>query len=299
MSDIWKLETIRSDNLELIILPGIGGRLWDIKFQGRSLLFQNQELHGYIPDLQNLLDLPTQSPHFGFPLWGGEKTWIAPDANWTNGAPYPSLDSGPYRAIEMSAGHVTLRSEVCPHSNLQVEREIRLVDGFSFTVQHRIINRGPHVRDVGIWSVMMLNHRTRIAVPGHDLKTYVVFGDTEGFWAASDQGLICDCHEQGEFKVGLRNPDSSVLLSLGDEVEITWMRCESSRPKVEDTFAHGYPLEVFNSGDYAYCEAEWHGTLQTLSPEDTTEFTQCFTVWTTEVPQSLTETELELLKCMS
>jgi hypothetical protein len=299
MSDVWKLETLRSGDLELTILPGIGGRLWDIKFQGRSLLFQNQELQGHIPDLKNLQELPTQSPHFGFPLWGGEKTWIAPDTNWTKGAPYPSLDSGPYRTTEMSAGHVTLRSEVCPHSGLQVEREIRLVDGLSFTIQHKTINRGPYIRDVGIWSVMMLNHRARFGIPGRDLRIHGVFGDPEGFWTSSDQGLICDCSYQGEFKVGLGNPNSSILLCLGDDDEATWMRCESSRPKAEDLFAHGYPLEVFNSGDYAYCEAEWHGPLQSLPPEDTTEFTQRFDVWTTEIPVTLRETELELRRCMS
>jgi hypothetical protein len=299
MSDIWKPVTLRSGELELSVLPGIGGRLWDIHFEGCSLLFQNQDLQGRIPDLQNLLDLPTRSPHFAFPLWGGEKTWIAPDTDWASGAPFPALDSGPYATTEMNTKHVSLRSAVCPQSGLQVDREIRLVDECSFVIHHKITNRGQYLRNVGIWSVMMLNHRARIGVPGQDLQTNSVFGDPEGFWTSSDQGLICDCDNQSEFKVGLTNPSSSILLCLGDDDNITWMRCECSRPKAGTQFAHGYPLEVFNSGDYAYCEAEWHGPLQSLPPEDTTEFTQRFDVWTTEIPVTLRETELELRRCMS
>lgn len=102
MPDIWKLMSLVSSDLELTILPGIGGRLWDVAYRGQSLLFQNPDLNGFLPDLENLRDIPTQSPQFGFPLWGGERTWIAPDTNWLDGSPYTALDSDPYEVVEGS-----------------------------------------------------------------------------------------------------------------------------------------------------------------------------------------------------
>lgn len=108
MPDIWKLETLRSGDLKMVILPGIGGRLWDVVFQGQSLLFQNRDLEGIVPDLNQLRGLPTRSPQFGFPLWGGEKTWIAPDTNWPDGAPFGALDSGAYEVVDASPAHITV-----------------------------------------------------------------------------------------------------------------------------------------------------------------------------------------------
>ena len=114
MTDIWKQESLSSGDLDLVILPGIGGRLWDVRFQGHSLLFQNQDLLGFAPDLEELKDYPTRSPQFRFPLWGGEKTWIAPDTSWPSGAPYAALDSGPYETISAECNQITLRSPICP-----------------------------------------------------------------------------------------------------------------------------------------------------------------------------------------
>ena len=32
----------------------------------------------------------------GFVLWGGDKTWLAPQDRWTDGDPFLDLDSGAY-----------------------------------------------------------------------------------------------------------------------------------------------------------------------------------------------------------
>ena len=36
MADRWDVITLQVENLHLQILPGIGGRLWDVKFHSRS-----------------------------------------------------------------------------------------------------------------------------------------------------------------------------------------------------------------------------------------------------------------------
>ena len=59
----------------------------------------------------------------------------------------------------------------------------------------------------------------------------------------------------------------------------TWMICETAPPDPKQTFAHSHPLEVFNSGNYPYCEAEWHSPVEHLKPKATMLFTQEFSIW--------------------
>lgn len=299
MPDIWKLESLRSGDLELIILPGIGGRLWDVAFQGQSLLFQNPDLEGFLPDLENLRDFPTRSPQFGFPLWGGEKTWIAPDSNWPDGSPYSALDSGPYEIAVDSPAHIALQSVVCPDSGLQIEREIRLNGGTGWTIQHSVTNRGQQGRDVGIWSVMMLDHAARIGVAGHNLESTTVFGHPENSVSIGKAALICDCSTPREFKVGIGHHNSRTFMRLDQSDTPIWMSCETDHATSDDRFAHLHAFEVFNSGDYPYCEAEWHAPLQHLSHGESATLNQHFAVWADRPPFLLAKIELELMSCMS
>ena len=47
-----------------------------------------------------------------------------------------------------------------------------------------------------------------------------------------------------------------------------------------ESYAHGHNIEVFNSGDYSYCEAEWHSPSQRLRPGGEITFTQRFEIST-------------------
>ena len=76
MADRWDVITLQVENLHLQILPGIGGRLWDVKFHNRSLLFQNSDLIGLSVDETNLTALPTRSPQFKFQLWADDATFF-------------------------------------------------------------------------------------------------------------------------------------------------------------------------------------------------------------------------------
>ena len=126
MSDRWSVLHLQEGDLQLTLLPGIGGRLWDVEFQGHSVLFQNSDLEGLAVDEARLTDLPTRSPQFGFPLWGGEKTWIAPDSAWTQGAPFPVLDSGAYEITTHGSTQIEMTSAICPVSHLSVTRRIAM-----------------------------------------------------------------------------------------------------------------------------------------------------------------------------
>jgi hypothetical protein len=304
MSDLWTTHELTSDDFTLVCLPGIGGRLWDIIYKGHSLLFQNPDLLGTTPDLSNLQALPTKSPQFSIPLWGGEKTWIAPDSLWHEQAPYPELDSGSYDVTSNNPEQITMRSKVCPLSGLQVEREIALRTPSTWTINHKIINRGPSPRTAGIWSVMMLDRPARIAAvsDGSEANFEVVFGDPEECVSSNGRFLLHHCNKPIEFKTGADTSSSKVIIRLGSELSGAYLACSIPPRESKDKFAHGHNFEVFNSKDYDYCEAEWHSPEQSLPVGSCTEFRQEFCIWSgNDLPADidLLRSEQELLACMS
>ena len=302
MDSVWNTNRLSSGDLELVILPGIGGRLWDVVFAGHSLLFQNPDLIGSDPDLEDLSQLPTRSPQFGFPLWGGEKTWIAPDQSWINGAPHPVLDSGPYQITELGQNDVSLLSEICPLSGLQVRRRIAVNSSESWSIQHEVKNCGTADRLTGIWSVLMLDRPTRIGLQiGNEGTAKTVFGDAGDLFVLHGANAIFKCNRAREFKIGVNNPMGKVFAMLGEPESGVWLDCATALPSVHDQFAHGHNFEVFNSDDYAYCEAEWHAPARDLKPGESVSFDQHFQVRSSSDQLSgddLTLGEQELLTCM-
>lgn len=299
MSGIWTVLSLEKGDLELKLLPGIGGRLWDIAFRGRSLLFQNPDLIGRAVDLNALGELPTRSPQFGFPLWGGEKTWIAPDSAWIGGAPFPMLDSGPYGVESQTCDRIAMASETCPLTSLSVQRRITLASETEWSIEHQITNKGAAARHVGIWSVMMIDHRASIGVATSAPTIEPVFGNAGTLVQPADAGIVCTCAERQEFKVGLPNPDGRTLIRFGDGD--TWLLCATDPQEEADAWAHGHPFEVFNSGDYAYCETEWHSPAKTLGRGEAMSFRQTFRIWSgDQVPGDigLGPSDQELITCM-
>ena len=297
---IWQKVSLRQGPLNLIVLPGVGGRLWDIQLDGRSILFQNPDLNGIDFDLSTINHLPTRSPQFGFPLWGGEKTWLAPDTDWPGGAPHPVLDSAPYAITAATDRTVSMASDRCPVSDMIIDREIALLSSSAWTVTHRLHNAGETSRVCGIWSVMMLDHPAIIGVPGQQIRLTKVFDEHGGRAALRAEGAIARCDGKDQFKIALDNPYGASLLRVTNDP--IWLLCRTPAPAEDAVFAHGQPFEVFNSGDYSYCEAEWHSPRETLAPNETLAFQQTFHVWQGDQPPhktELTNTERDLMRCMS
>lgn len=299
MSANWATHSLSTDEMELVLLPGVGGRLWDIVFRGERLLFRNPDLEGVAFDVDNLAGLPTRSPHFGFPLWGGEKTWVAPDRNWPDAAPHAALDSGAYTIETLTDTEVLMVSERCPVSGLRVSRRIEVRSEHSFNIEHSVANEGGNSRETGIWSVMMLNHPVTIAVSSSRPEFLPVFGAANDQVETHAQATICICDRKAEFKVGLSCDAGLSLMRVGPTP--VWLSCRTEPPAGGDVFLHGHPCEVFNSGDYAYCEAEWHSPAKILDPGSVMSFTQRFelqggndTLLDTEKHQSIRE----LMSCM-
>jgi hypothetical protein len=296
----WTIHRLEWNALQLDILPGVGGRLWDVVVDGQSLLFQNADLIGRVFALDALEALPSRSPQFGFPLWGGEKTWIAPDTHWVEGAPFPALDAGAYAVRTSHTKEIRLESPVCPLSHLQICRHIKLTSPVSWSIEHTVQNCGNSERQIGIWSVMMLDRRTVIGIPASAPRWDKVFGTPDAHVTPKPSGLVIRCESANEFKLATPNPTGRVLLRVGRAAR--WLLCETAVPRNQDSFAHRLPFEIFNSGDYDYCEAEWHAPTALLEPGQTSRFFQSFHVLeqtSDTASNALTETELDLITCMS
>lgn len=297
MPDRWSVLHLQQNDLRLTLLPGIGGRLWDVEYRGRSLLFQNPDLEGLAVDDTRLDGLPTRSPQFGFPLWGGEKTWIAPDTAWSNGAPFPVLDSAVYEVISQDNTHVEMASDICPVSELSVTRRVALISANSWTIEHSVRNHGDTTRPTGLWSVMMIDTPAKVGVSTENPSVHPVFGSANGMVAVHGNCVVADCTRQQEFKIGLPNPHGRTLMCCGDGGP--WLKCSVPEPQKGDRFAHGCPFEIFNSGDYAYCEAEWHSPLGNLGPKETLQYQQTFDICDQKDAALILTSDRELVSCMS
>lgn len=130
----------------------------------------------------------------------------------------------------------------------------------------------------------------------------LVFGDASGRVAHSGAFTMADCGQPQEFKIGLRNRGSRVLMRLDGGPQPLWLTCSSVPWQAQADYAHGHGFEIFNSGDYPYCEAEWHSPARKLAPGESITFEQYFTAGTENDVFSGSGTslkELELMTCMS
>lgn len=275
----WQEHYLIKGDLTLVLLPGIGGRLIDIRFQGQSLLFNNPDLSLIQFNLNELAELPTKAKHFPFPLWGGEKTWVAPNNLWPSGAPYPLLDSGSYEFEWINCHSVSMTSLVCPISGLKIVRTISISSdkAATWSIHHSLKNCGEDTRYCGVWSVMMVRRPVTISyAQPTDTQINTLFGNHSGCIEAMDgYTAICCTHAQ-EFKVGVQpdQPSADCMMLLGgDRFLLNSLLVDMSAPNL---YAHGHALEIYNSGHYDYAELEWHSPARHLAPGESIELEVSF-----------------------
>lgn len=284
----WPALRLRQGALELFVVPAVGGRLMSIRHAGDELAFVNPALAGKIatdePDAWAAL-----CGEWSFPLWGGGKTWVAPESRWPGGAPHRDLDSGAYKVVttwsdERSMG-VELESPVCSQSGLQIHRRISLdAESPTWTTVHGLSNQGSIVRECGIWDVLMLNRPARIEIPLdaqvsglHDVVRQIAGkgpiadiceSDILGF----EPGLLrIDCEHAVEYKFGVAHSHGEIRVILPGKAGSHRYRRISA---VDDhaQYAHGTPIEVFNAPRLPYFEIETHAPLARLKAGERVEY---------------------------
>jgi hypothetical protein len=253
-----------------------------IRHGAGELCFINPALAGRLPsdDARVWQSLCGSWP---FPLWGGGKTWVAPEADWPEGAPQRDLDSGAYSVLESWCDDVSmgieLQSGICRQSGLQIGRRIELPDGGSrWTVTHTLTNRGAVPRRCGIWDVLMLRRPAEVRIALGKSK----FGDWRGaahpvpgkgpadilnsdIVSGTDSCLLVRCQEAVGYKIGVESDSGEIWANLAlPEGQFRYRR--TSAVPADAGYAHGYPMEVFNSPILEYFEIETHSPLALIPP---------------------------------
>jgi hypothetical protein len=282
----WNALQMRQGAVELFVVPAIGGRLMSIRHEGVELAYVNDALAGQVPGW-SAEQWRTLCGEWDFPLWGGGKTWVAPESDWPEGAPQRDLDSGPYEVVntwfDSRSMGVELLSAVCRQSGLQIRRRIALSgqDG-SWTTSHELSNRGEAARPCAIWDVLMLRRPGRVDVvienAQQDWRKSVTpffakgpLGDVRdsGFVTGSGNHVSTRCTEAIEFKLGIDN-SPGIMHAVFDLPEGKHTLTRRFPVFPDARYAHGSPLEVFNAPKLPYFEIESHGPLVVLHPREST-----------------------------
>lgn len=283
----WDSWHISHGPLELVLVPQVGGRLMGLRWRGHEMLFTDPALEGQVEDVDGNDDLAARKRELGFPLWGGDKTWLAPQDRWSGGVPFLDLDSGPYElAIEQNrpdAVRLRMTSRVCRETGVQISRTVHVTAGHrGWTVVHRVINSSSAAVEWAPWGVSMLLRPARVYLPRTARSPYpdgVKTFEDEGEAAAArtrvlselDALAVIDCRDETEFKYGV-DPGEGWMLGVSEVPGPGFVGYLKQVPAYADrAYGHGCLSEVYNSHRFPYLELEVHGPLARLLPGESFE----------------------------
>ncbi len=163
----WDAVWIERGPLTLILVPQVGGRIMRMRWHGRELSFVNPAYQVRVDDIAAIGDLHDYKRRAGFLLWGGEKTWLAPQDRWTDGVPFVDLDSGACElSLDRTTGAATMTSRVCRETGVQIERRLELGDrAGTWCVTHTLRNRSDRVVSWAPWDVDMVLRPATVFLP--------------------------------------------------------------------------------------------------------------------------------------
>lgn len=265
----WPCVRLTSGELEGVVGAFPGGRLLSLRVAGQELLYVDRSRAGEQPP-SVIGDLRAFKRGFGFPLWGGDKTWIAPQAAWWEAMPPLELDSGRYD-LEKEGPAVRLRSRPCPETGLVVERRLEFGPASTISLEESIENTSSAPIRRGIWNVTQLLRPARVWLPvekGH-IRPYPEEGQSEALASRvidsceSFSGIVCE--EALHFKYGAVPREGQLLTMFQGEQDVLMLRRFAIDQNAK-AYAHGSAVEVYNSPTLPYLEVEVHAPLRELQP---------------------------------
>jgi hypothetical protein len=288
----WPAWMLGHENLELWIVPAVGGRLMGIQVDGTELCFINPLLAGRLPSEEPAI-WRGLCGDWTFPLWGGGKTWVAPEEAWPGGNPHRDLDSGGYQVLKAwcdpKSGGLELQSPVCRETGLQIRRRVSLrADSGSWTVEHTLSNAGAFPRRCGIWDVLMLRRPCQVVFELADIpmgRGFDHFREIPGKGEVDDlrrQGILdadggrlrVQCRRAQQYKLGIAGASGAIEAQL-ELPEGRFRYWRTAPVPAGAVHAHGHPAEVFNAPDLPYFEVESHSPLANLQPGGSIAYTVC------------------------
>ena len=270
----WEACELSAGQLKIAVIP-LGGRIISVQFYGEEFFFVQAEHAGETFDFGGLSkeQIETKKREFGFRLWGGDKSWVAPQAKWKQGIPPLVLDAGTYK-LKVQGQKISLQSPIDPETGLQIEREITLHSDERLDLKQSFYNHSEQAVECGIWDVSQILRNIYVYIPAkvQELIPYKEEGDSESLLrqvcSPAANGWSCiRCDEALHFKYGALPKKGQI---------ITYKPCRSKNsflimerffdldPKAP--YAHGAAIEVYNSPTMNYAEVEVHGPLQSIAP---------------------------------
>ena len=254
-------------DISLGIVPPLGGRIMSLQFCGEEILFVQEEHRGEVFDLKELM---IDKKEFGFRVWGGDKTWIAPERSWVDKIPPLDLDAGKYE-FAFDKNKVTMTSAVCRETGLRITREIELYEDNKIVLTETIKNETAAPIQRGIWNVTQILRPFDIFVPS--LKKNVRLYEDEAFKDCPIQKYLSEesgwtkisCFDNAHFKFGTLMDQGKVraLRPMRNSI-LEFIKTFPVDSKAR--YAHDSCLEIYNSPIHNYCEIEVHSPLIMLDP---------------------------------
>lgn len=274
--------------LTLVLVPQVGGRIMGLQWKTQDVFWVNPELAGQPLAVSRLSEPGVDKQALGFLLWGGNKTWLAPQEQWLNALPFIDLDSGPYTVTGITESPsqvvVTLRSPVCRESGMQITRQLT-VEATGWHLNHTLANCGDRPASWGIWSNSMVCRPAQVWLPLGEtsqfqggVKTFVQEGDSLAARShvVEQQAAmaIVHCEAPRKFKFGVDSDQGRVLtvMPLESGAYLGWLT--EFEVRATEPYGHGCTAEVFNAAAYDYLEVEIHSPVRSLAPGETLTFTE-------------------------
>jgi hypothetical protein len=276
--------------LALVLVPQVGGRIMGMQWRGHELNFIHPDLAGRVEDVEAAPDAHARKRELGFLLWGGDKTWLAPQTRWNDRLPFLDLDSGPYELHVEHAGPETavvrMTSRPCRETGVQVERTVTVSARTSdWSVAHRIRNAGPAEVQWGIWDVSMVSKPGTVYLPRatesrfpDGVRTFLEEGESAEVRdrVVDELGTLAviRCRESEAFKFGVDAREGWMLAVL----EVSGLGLVGYRKQVPayagQEYGHGCIAEVYNSDLHPYFEMEMHSPVVSLKPDESFELVE-------------------------
>lgn len=259
------------------------GMIW----RDHDLSFTQPEREGQVEDVLSVQNIHAKKRDLGFPLWGGDKTWLSPQTRWTDGVPFLDLDSGPYELSVIRSDRdgviVRMTSKVCRETDLQITRTVTMSSqSQEWIVTHQLLNRSSLDVHWGVWDVAMVLRPGKVYLPRNPASPYpngVKTFEEEGESiqvrdkVVDDIGslAVIECVDTKAFKFGV-DAEEGWMLGILDVSGVGLVGYRKQVPVYRDKpYGHGCITEAYNSDRYPYFEMEIHGPVVSLRPGETFE----------------------------
>ncbi len=267
----WQGLALSAGPLRAVVVPAVGGRVMGLSVDGVELFYQHPRWLGRTADLPPGESFHKAKHRLTFRLWGGDKTWVAPQDAWADAMPPVDLDSGVYD-WHLDGHRVVMTSPLCRETGCRIRREVSLDEDGTLNVTEHLTNEGTAPAHRGLWNVTQLRRPMTVWLPmaAADLRPYPQEGDSVALFPQvvrpAPDGCRVLCHDPAHFKVGGTPARGELAASrvLDDGRTVTLHRSFDVDPAA--AHAHGAAVEIYNAPALPYLEVEVHAPLTPLPP---------------------------------